>query len=119
MTKNEAIKIAKEETEKLIAAGSVCKEAKAAAEKWLLSLGTENEKAETSSYIKELEKDLNTTEDLLEFVNSPLCTKLFGDKAAGFKAHAEELKRSGAKYCDCPACTACANILALKEDLLK
>ena len=33
--------------------------------------------------------------------------------------HAQEIKKNGAKYCDCPACTACAAILAKKAELLK
>lgn len=119
MDKKEALAFAKEQTEKLINAGSVCKEAKEAAEKWLASLGTEREKAETAAYMKELSEDLETVEELLEFTNSPLCEKLFGERAAGFKAHAEELKKSGAKYCDCPACSAAEKILSVREKLLK
>ena len=32
-------------------------------------------------------------------------------------AHAEEIKKNGAKFCDCPACTACAAIIAKKAEL--
>jgi len=32
-------------------------------------------------------------------------------------AHAKEIKAKGAKYCDCPACTACAAILAKKAEM--
>lgn len=108
------------ETNALIAAGSVCKEAKEAAESFLKSVGTSAEKEETAKYIKELEEDIEPIDDLVAFANSPLCEQLFGkDRAEGFRAHARELKESGAKHCDCPACAACADILALKSEILK
>lgn len=108
------------ETEALIAAGSVCKEAKEAATRWLKAVGTSEEKEETVRYVKELEEDLESIEDLLAFTSSPLCEQLFGkERAELFRKHAEELKNSGATHCDCPACTACANILALKDEILK
>lgn len=107
-----------EQTRALINAGSVCKEAKAAAEKWLEAVGTPDEKAETENYIKELKEDIETIDELLAFVHSPLCVQLFGDKAQAFIDHAEQLKKDGAKYCDCPACTACANILSKEKEML-
>lgn len=108
-----------EQTKNLIDAGSVCKEAKEAATRWLKALDTSEEKAETVKYIAELEEDIETIEDLLLFTRSDLPIKLFGEeKAKLFSAHAEELYKSGAKYCDCPACTACANILAKKDEIL-
>ena len=95
-----------------------CKEAKLAAEEFIKALGTENEKTETVKFIKEIEEDIESIDDLIAFLASPLAKQIFGDKAEGFKAHAYELKASGAKYCDCPACTACANILKYKDELL-
>lgn len=108
-----------EQTNALIASPTCCKEAREAAEKWLKAVGTANEKEETVKYIKELEEDIEGIDDLIEFASSPLAVKLFGEeKAKGFSAHAEDLKKSGAKYCDCPACVACANILEHKKELL-
>ncbi len=107
-----------EQTHALINAGSVCKEAKTVAEKWLSALGTPDEKAETERYLQELKEDLETIDELLAFVHSPLCEQIFGDKAQGFIDHAEQLKKEGAKYCDCPACTACANILSKESEIL-
>lgn len=101
------------EVKNLIAAPSCCAEAKAAAEKWLAAVGTDNEAEETKNLVAELEEDIEPIDDLLAFASSPVCADIFGDKAAGFLAHAKELKASGAKYCDCPACTACANILEM------
>lgn len=101
-----------EQTHALIAAPTCCKEAREAAEKWLKAVGTPDEKAETERFVKELKEDIEGIDDLLKFTSSPLAVQIFGEeKAKGLLYHAEELKKSGAKYCDCPACTACANIL--------
>lgn len=101
-----------EQTHALIASPTCCKEARDSAEKWLKAVGTADEKAETEKYVKELKEDIESIDELLEFTTSPLAVKIFGEeKAKAFRIHAEELKASGAKYCDCPACTACANIL--------
>ena len=109
-----------EKTHALINSGSVCKEAKEAAEKWLAAVGTENEKDETAAYIKELEEDIEPIDKLLEFLTSPLAAQYMGkEQAENFLAHTIERKNAGEKFCDCPACTACAEILAVKEDLLK
>ena len=119
MIKKEVLDYVVKETNALINAGSCCKEAKEAAEKWLKAIGTPDEAAETERYIKELEEDIEGIDDLVAFASSPLATQIFGEeKAKAFLAHAEELKKSGAKYCDCPACTACANILSKKTELL-
>ena len=101
-----------EQAHALIAAPSCCKEAREAAEKWLKAVGTPDEEAETERFVKELKEDIEGIDDLLKFTSSPLAVQIFGEeKAKGFRDHAEELKKSGAKYCDCPACSACANIL--------
>lgn len=107
------------ETNALLKAPSACKEVKEAAGKWLESLGKENELEETKAYIKELEEDVEGIDDLLAFASSPMAEQIFGkERAESFLNHAKELKASGAKYCDCPACTACANILSKKEEIL-
>lgn len=46
--------------------------------------------------------------------------QVFGaDDAKKILAHAEEIKASGAKYCDCPACAACEALLNKKAEILK
>lgn len=97
----------------LIDAPTCCPEAKAAAESWLAAVGSEKEAEETSKLVAELEEDIEPIDDLIAFANSEKCKEIFGDKAEGFIKHAAELKASGAKYCDCPACAACANILEI------
>lgn len=107
-----------EKTNALINSGSVCKEAKAAAENWLKAVGTPDEKAETEKYLKELEEDIEPIDDLIAFLNTPLAAKLMGeDGAKNFLAHAEQRKAAGEKFCDCPACSACAEILSKKDEI--
>ena len=45
--------------------------------------------------------------------------KVFGERAKDVLAHAESIKAAGAKFCDCPACTAVAAILTKKDEMLK
>ena len=100
----------------LIAASSCCAEAKAAAQAYLASVGTERQAEEAKKFIKELEEDIEPIDDLLAFAGSDTAVKYFGAEGQQkFLAHAEELKASGAKYCDCPACSTVAAILATTE----
>ncbi len=101
------------EVKALIGAPSCCPEAKQAAEDWLAAVGTEKEAEQTKKLIAELEADIMPIDGLVAFASSPKCAEIFGEKAEGFLAHAKELKASDAKYCDCPACAACENILEL------
>lgn len=39
------------------------------------------------------------------------------DGVKNFLAHAEQRKAAGEKLCDCPACSACAEILSKKDEL--
>ena len=106
-------------TNDLLAAPSACQEVKAAATAWLAAVGTEKEAEETAKYIAELETDIMPIDDLIAFGQTELALQIFG--AEGVKklqAHAQELKDSGAKYCDCPACAACKAILDRKAEML-
>jgi hypothetical protein len=107
-------------TKRLLAAPMSCKEAKAAANAYLKSRGTPKEKAQLAAYIKELGEDITGIDDLVAFAGSSYAEKEFGKEGAkAFLAHAKALKESGARYCDCPACTAAKDILDLKKELLK
>ncbi len=109
-----------EKTNDLINAFSCSAEAKAAAQAWLAAVGTENEAEETKKYIAELEADIMPLDNLIAFAGSEQGANYFGaDKAKGIVDHAKELKAAGEKYCDCPACAACAAILEKKDEILK
>ena len=56
---------------------------------------------------------------LISFGQTELALQIFGAEGVQrLKAHAQELKASGAKYCDCPACAACKAILDKKAEML-
>ena len=89
-----------EEVKKLIAAPSACPEAKAACEKWLAAAGTADEEAATAILKKEAEADIMPIDGLIG-----------EERAAAILAHAKDIKEKGARFCDCPACSACAEII--------
>ena len=86
---------------------------------WLEAAGTDREAEATRQYLKELEADIVTAEGLEAFAESEAGIKVFGDKAGQIAAHAREIRAAGAKYCDCPACTAVAAILEKKDEMLR
>jgi len=117
--KNEIREFVVAKTNDLLKAPSACPEVKAAAKAWLKAKGTPKEAAETKKYIKELEEDITSIDGLIAFAGSAMGAKAFGaDAAKKLLAHAQEIKKAGAKYCDCPACAACAAMLAKKAEML-
>ncbi len=108
-----------EKTNELIAAPSCSDEAREAAQAWLDAVGTASETEQTKLYIAELEDDIVTVDGLIAFAGSEAGISHFGaDTAKNIEEHAKEIKANGAKYCDCPACTAVAAILEKKEAIL-
>ncbi|MDR1835937.1 MAG: hypothetical protein LBQ96_09070 [Fusobacteriaceae bacterium] len=117
--KPEILSFMKEKTNAILNAPSCCKELKAEARAWLEAVGTSGEAAETKKYLAELEEDVLPIDGLIAFAESDMGAKIFGaEKAKGVAVHAKEIKAAGAKYCDCPACTAAAAILEKKESIL-
>lgn len=108
----EVLDFVTERTKELMAAPSCSQEAKAAAQAWLDAVGTPREEEETGKYMAELKEDLMPIDGLIGFAGSEMGEQVFGtEKAKEVKAHAEEIKAAGAKYCDCPACQAVEAIL--------
>lgn len=107
-------------TRDLMAAPTCSGEAKAAAQRWLDAVGTASEGEETKKYLEELEADIMPIDTLIAFAQSEEGKGHFGaETAAGIAAHALEIKAAGAKYCDCPACSIAAEILARKGEMLQ
>ena len=118
MTK-EMLAYVTEKTHDLMAAPSCCPEAKAAAQSWLDAVGTDKEQAETKKYLAELEEDIASIDSLIAFASSKEAIVYLGEETAkGLLAHAQQIKANGAKFCDCPACTAALAILNKKAELL-
>ncbi len=108
-----------EKTRALMEAPTCSSETKAAAAAWLDAVGTDREKAETESYIKELEEDIMPVEQLIAFAESEGGQQYFGaDTAKGIAIHGREIQAAGGKYCDCPACAIVAEILEKKAQML-
>lgn len=118
--KKEVLGFVAEKTKELLAAPMTCQELKDSGQSWLDAIGTENEAEETKHFIAELEADIMPIDNLIGFASSEQGKQYFGEETAnGILIHSEEIKASGAKYCDCQACSAVASILDKKEDLLK
>lgn len=114
MTKENLIEIAKE----MIDAPSCCPELHAAGHAWLDSVGKADEHERAENLIAEIPEDINTIEDLEAFASSEMAEKVFGEGVEGFRKHVKELKASGAKFCDCGACTPAKIILDNKAVIL-
>lgn len=115
MTKETLIEKAKA----MAAAPSCCAELKQVTKNYLDALGTADEKVAAKNLIAEIEADITTVENLVPFAHSEHAVQIFGAEGAKkFAAHADELKASGAKYCDCGACAPAVEILDNKEILL-
>ncbi len=108
-----------EKVTELISAPTCCAEAKDAGQNWLKAVGTDREADAAKILIAELEEDIMPIEKLISFAGSEAGAQVFGEeKAKQVQTHAKDVKASGAKFCDCPACAACEAILEKKEALL-
>lgn len=116
MTKENLIETAKN----MVAAPSCCPELKEIGQAWLDSIGKADEKEKAKILIAEIEEDITPIDSLVEFAHSEEAIKLFGvEGQKNFVVHADELKASGAKYCDCAACKPAQEILANKSLILE
>ena len=110
----------KTKTEALIAVEHAYQPLKEAAQKWLDTMEDGKANAEaTKEYVKLLEESIMSVDDIVAFTSSPKAAEVFGDQLPQFQAHAQELKASGAKYCDCDACKLVKEILDEKDYLAK
>ncbi len=108
-----------EKIKSMAAAPSCCAELKQAVQAYLDALGTVEEKSAANNLLAEIEEDITPIDGLVEFAHSQHAVEIFGaDGAKKFAAHADELKASGAKYCDCGACAPGVEILQNKNILL-
>lgn len=115
MTKDDiAVKV-----KEMIAAPSCWSDLKAAGSAWLYELGKDGEQHAAQNLIAEIEEDITPIDGLVAFAHSPRAVEYFGEEGAkNFATHADELKASGAKYCDCGACKPAIEILQNKEVIL-
>ena len=110
----------KAKTQELVSLPGCCPELKQAAQAWLDSYDDGNlNQAAAAAYIAELEEDILPVENCIAFLGTERAKELFGDKCAAMKAHMEQLRAEGKKFCDCPACSLASEILAKKDYLNK
>ncbi len=92
---------------------------KAAAEQWLDAVGTEREVEASRKYVFELENAVTDIDTVVNLFGSDMAKEKFGEETANnIRSHAIEIRAKGAKWCDCPACTAGLKVLEYKADLL-
>ncbi|MEY8317307.1 pyruvate:ferredoxin (flavodoxin) oxidoreductase [Oscillospiraceae bacterium 50-58] len=109
-----------EKTRALIEVPHAYQPLKDAAQKWLDTMEDGQANAEaTKEYVKLLEESIMPVDACIAFISSPEADKVFGDKKGAMLAHAQELKASGAKFCDCDACKLVKEILDEKDYLAK
>lgn len=108
-----------EMTKKMIVAPSCYEGLKKIGQEWLDAIGTDGEKAAAQKLIAEIEADITDIDELVAFAHSETPAQMFGvEGAKKFADHADELKASGAKFCDCLACSAGLEILKNKALIL-
>lgn len=107
-----------EKIKAMAAAPSCCPELTAAIQNYFAALGTAKEKSAAQNLIAEIEEDITDVDSLVAFAHSERAKEIFGEGQKGFAAHADQLKASGAKYCDCGACAPALEILNNKAILL-
>lgn len=115
MKKGDIIELAK----KMVAAPSCYSGLREAGQNWLDAVGTAGEKDAAKKLVAELEGDITDIDHLVAFAHSEQAAQFFGAEGAkNFAAHADELKASGAKFCDCGACAPGLEILKNKALIL-
>ena len=83
------------------------------------ALGTDKEKIAAENLIDELKEDVEPIDLLVIFAHSNRAIEMLGaERAKIFAANADALKASGAKYCNCLACTLGLEVLKYKKVLL-
>ena len=108
-----------EKVKEMAAAPSCCAKLKQEVKVYLDAVGTADEKVAAQNLIAEIKENIRPIDSLVAFAHSAQAVEIFGAEGAkNVAAHADELKASGAKYCDCPACARAAEILENKEILL-
>lgn len=89
---------------------------KDAANAWKAAVATDSSDAAvevaTATLLDYLDGRPRTIDDLIAFAQGPAKEIMGEEGAAQFLAVQEERKAQGAKFCDCPACTASSEILA-------
>ncbi len=96
--------------EELVKAPSCYSVLKEKAQAWLDAIGSDCEFAAAVEFIAETKADIVPIDKLIAMAEKSGNAELL--------AHAKEVKAKGGKYCDCPACTLAAEIIAMENIIL-
>ena len=108
-----------EKVNAIMAAPSCCSELKEICMEWIQAAGSSAEDAATRALLHELEDDVCTIDDVMDFFDSPAAAIALGEEdAKALLAQAREHKAKGGTHCFCPACTAGKAIRDIREQLL-
>ena len=108
-----------EKVKAILDAPSCCPELKEIGMEWLQASGSNQEDHATKALIHELEEDVCTIDDTLEFFESPAAAAMMGaETARGLAEQARAHKAAGGTHCFCPACANGKAILDIKDQLL-
>ena len=106
----------KELVKELMEAPSCCEALRKECGKYLESIGTESEQECLEELIKEVKEDINTIVDTINFMQSDMALNMLGEETRNMLLEKSlKAKENGAEYCDCPACTVAAKIIALDK----
>ena len=88
------------------------------AQSWINAEGTPKQEKLTKQLVSVAEQNIALIDETIGFAGSERATQIFGaEGAANLLQHAKDIKAQGAKFCDCPGCVACKNIIDLKAEI--
>ena len=88
------------------------------AQSWINAEGKPKQEALTKQLVSVAKQNIALIDETIEFASSELATQILGaEGAANLLQHAKDIKAQGAKFCDCPGCVACKNIIDLKAEI--
>ena len=106
----------KELVTELVNAPSCCEQVREVCKNYLKVVDSDEEKAALSELVKVIRENINTIDETIEFCKSDKALNMLGEEKRNFLLEKSlKAKENGAKYCDCPACSAAEKILNLYE----
>jgi hypothetical protein len=100
--------------DKMFAAPSASEATKKAAQAWkdAVAVADADADAATQTLLDAISEHQTTIDDVIAFAKSDKAKQIYGEQgAARMLAHEEKRKKAGAKFCDCPACKPCHELL--------
>ena len=88
------------------------------AQSWINAEGKPEQEELTKQLVSVAEQNIALIHETIGFAGSELAVQILGEEgAANLLQHAKDIKAKGAKFCDCPGCTAAKHIIDLKAEI--